>query len=77
MSRNIKASGFKAKCLALMDEVTCTGATFIIKKKGKPVAELVPHQPRKQSARGILKVELFIECVRTTAKSMHAMPGKP
>jgi prevent-host-death family protein len=60
MSRYIKASEFKAKCLALMDEVARTGATVIITKNGKPVAELVPHRPRKQSARGVLKDELFI-----------------
>jgi len=60
MSRHVKASEFKAKCLALMDEVTRTGIAVIITKNGKPVAELVPHRPRKQSARGILKDELFI-----------------
>jgi len=60
MSRHIKASEFNAKCLALMDEVARTGIAVIITKNGKPVAELVPHRPRKQSARGILKDELFI-----------------
>ena len=60
MSKMIKASEFKAKCLALMDEVERTGRTVVITKKGKPVAELVPHRPRKKNARGILKNELFI-----------------
>jgi len=60
MSKMIKASEFKAKCLALMDEVQRTGRTVVITKKGKPVAELVPHRPRKKNARGILKNELFI-----------------
>ena len=60
MSRHIKASEFKAKCLALMDEVAHTGTAVIITKNGKPVAELVPYRPRKQSARGIIKNELFI-----------------
>jgi prevent-host-death family protein len=60
MSRHIKASEFKAKCLALMDEVARTGSAIIITKNGKPVAELVPHHPRRQSAFGILKDELFI-----------------
>jgi prevent-host-death family protein len=59
-SRHIKASEFKAKCLALVDEGGRTGAAVIIAKNGKPVAELVPHRPRQQSARGILKDELFI-----------------
>jgi prevent-host-death family protein len=60
MSRHIKASEFKAKCLALIDEVARTGTVVIITKNGKPIAELVPHRLRKQSARGILKNELFI-----------------
>jgi prevent-host-death family protein len=60
MSRHIKAAEFKAKCLALMDEVARTGIAVIITKNGKPVAELLPHRPCKQSARGILKGELFV-----------------
>jgi prevent-host-death family protein len=41
--RSIKASEFKAKCLALMDEVARTGAPVVITKNGKPIADLVPH----------------------------------
>jgi prevent-host-death family protein len=60
MSRMIKASEFKAKCLALMDEVERTGETLVITKNGKPVADLVPHRPRSKNARGILKDRLFV-----------------
>jgi prevent-host-death family protein len=60
MSPHIKASEFKAKCLALMDEVARTGTGVVITKNGKPVAELVPHRPRTRNARGILKDELFV-----------------
>jgi prevent-host-death family protein len=60
MSNVIKASEFKAKCLAIMDEVERTGQSVVITKKGKPVAELVPHRERKKNARGILKDCLFI-----------------
>jgi antitoxin (DNA-binding transcriptional repressor) of toxin-antitoxin stability system len=42
------------------DDVERTGEVVVITKKGKPVAELVPHWPRARSARGILKDELFI-----------------
>lgn len=45
MTRMIKASEFKAKCLGLMDEVAASGETIIITKNGKPVASLGP--PRK------------------------------
>lgn len=40
--QTIKASEFKARCLALMDEVARTGEPLLITKKGKPVAELRP-----------------------------------
>ena len=39
----VTASEFKAKCLALMDEVASTGEGVLITKNGKPVAELRPH----------------------------------
>jgi prevent-host-death family protein len=55
MSRMIKASEFKAKCLALLDEVERTGNRLVITKKGKPVAELVSHKPAKRSLIGLLK----------------------
>ena len=60
MNRQIKASEFKAKCLTLMDEVARTGNAVIITKRGKPIAELVPHRGRNKKLRGILKDKLFI-----------------
>ncbi len=41
----IQASKFKAKCLALMDEVARTGQSILVTKNGRPVAELRPHRP--------------------------------
>ena len=61
MAKTIKASEFKAKCLALMDEVAHTGNAVVITKKGKPVAELVPHRSRQRNALGILKNRLIIK----------------
>ena len=40
--QTIQASEFKAKCLALMDQVAATGKGILITKNGKPVAELHP-----------------------------------
>ncbi len=36
------AGRFKARCLALLDEVAETGLPLIITKHGKPVARLMP-----------------------------------
>jgi prevent-host-death family protein len=52
----IQASVFKAKCLALMDEVARTGEVLTITKNGKPIAELRPHRPpRAKSLIGLHK----------------------
>lgn len=41
--QTIQASEFKAKCLALMDQVSASGETLIVTKNGKPIAELRPY----------------------------------
>ncbi len=38
----INASGFKARCLAILDRVQATGERVVILKRGRPVAELLP-----------------------------------
>lgn len=45
--RTIPASEFRAKCLALLDEVAATGETLVVTKRGKPIAQIVPvEEPR-------------------------------
>lgn len=41
-NRSIAAGRFKARCLALLDEVAETGLPLIVTKRGRPVAKLVP-----------------------------------
>lgn len=43
--REIAISEFKAKCLAILDEVQKTRQPLRITRHGKPVAELVPPTP--------------------------------
>lgn len=57
----VKASEFKAKCLALMDEVARTGKPVLVTKHGKPVAELRAHRPPTKSARGVWKDRLIVK----------------
>ena len=57
----VKASEFKAKCLALMDEVARTGKAILVTKHGKPVAELRPHRPRPQNTLGVWKDRLIVK----------------
>ena len=42
--KQISASRFKARCLALLDEVAATGEQIEITKRGRPVARLVPAE---------------------------------
>ena len=44
--KEIQASEFKAKCLAILDEVAQQGESVTILKRGKPVAQLIPPTPR-------------------------------
>ena len=59
---NIPATEFKAKCLELMDRVAERQETFVITKRGKPVARLVPLKHRqKNSIFGWLRARGSIE----------------
>lgn len=50
----IAATDFKAKCLALMDQVARTREEVVITKHGRPVARLVPVGPPPTDAFGWL-----------------------
>lgn len=55
---NVPATEFKAKCLELMDRVAERRETYVITKRGKPVAKLVPaDRPRKKSIFGCMADE--------------------
>lgn len=42
--KQMPAGEFKARCLAIMDQVRESGEPVLITKHGKPVAKLVPAQ---------------------------------
>ncbi len=51
----VPATKFKAQCLALMDRVAEGRETYVITKRGKPVAKLVrADPPRKKSVFGCM-----------------------
>lgn len=59
--RTIQASEFKARCLALLDEVAKTGEPLLVTKHGRPVAEIKPHKPpRAKSLIGLHKGQVKI-----------------
>jgi prevent-host-death family protein len=53
-NRVVSATEFKAKCLALLDEIGEKGNTITVTKRGKPVATVGPiRQRRRKSSEGI------------------------
>ena len=58
--KTIAAGAFKAKCLAIMDEVQAKKSKFIITKNGKPVAQLVPVEEVEDSLFGFYAGKLAI-----------------
>lgn len=51
----IAAGEFKARCLALMDEVHERGSEYIITKRGIPIARLVPVPVTRRALLGSMK----------------------
>lgn len=46
--RTIAAGEFKAKCLELLDRVAREGGSYVVTKRGRPVAKVVPIDPVKR-----------------------------
>lgn len=40
--KKVPAGEFKARCLALLDEVAETGESIVVTKRGRPVAQVLP-----------------------------------
>ncbi len=44
-TKTVPAGEFKARCLALLDEVAERGEVLVVTKRGVPVARVVPVEP--------------------------------
>lgn len=53
--KKIAAGKFKAQCLGIIDEVQSKRLSFIITKRGKPMAKLVPLDQEKDDIFGFLE----------------------
>ena len=60
MERVVKAAEFKARCLALMDQVASSGNAIVITKRGRPVAQLAPIRVRPSTLYGFFKGRMRI-----------------
>jgi prevent-host-death family protein len=76
--RTVNVTEFKAKCLALLNDVAEHGSTMTITKRGKPLATIGP--PKKRAAKspeGIWagKVEIPDELLmRDTSEDWECVP---
>lgn len=54
--RTVPAGVFKAKCLALLDDVSETGQEIVVTKRGRPVARVSAARPEaiKSLAKSVL-----------------------
>jgi prevent-host-death family protein len=52
--KTMAAGEFKAKCLKVMDTVNATREPVLITKKGRPVAKLLPVEPKAKDFFGCL-----------------------
>jgi prevent-host-death family protein len=56
----MRASTFKARCLAVMDDVQSTGEPVIVTKRGKPVVKVIPIKPENDDIFGFMAAKFDI-----------------
>lgn len=50
--KRMPAGAFKARCLAVMNQVQATGEPVIVTKRGRPVVKLIPVESEKDDIFG-------------------------
>ena len=70
----IAAGEFKAKCLALLDEVAGHRLELVVTKRGKPVAKLVSVETEKPRLMGRMagSIEITGDIVSSTGETWDA-----
>jgi prevent-host-death family protein len=46
--REVAISEFKAKCLALLEDVDKTKTSLLVTRRGRPIAEVIPTSPNME-----------------------------
>ena len=77
-SRTISAGDFKARCLAIMDEVRDRGGEYVITKRGTPVAKIVPISEERRPLLGSMKgrVKTLGDIVGPLDEPWEALEGR-
>jgi prevent-host-death family protein len=78
--RTVSATEFKAKCLAIMDQIAHEGGTVTVTKRGQPMATVGPVKRRPfKSSEGILagKVKIVGDIVNTDFSDLWEVVTNP
>lgn len=67
--KQMAAGQFKAKCLAIMDDVQHSGEPVVITKHGKPVVKVMPVARKENEIFGYMagKVKIVGDIIETTS----------
>ena len=63
----VTVTEFKAKCLAMLDEISRNGGTITVTKRGRPMAMVSPAPGRLKSSEGMWGGKVRIPPERLTA----------
>jgi len=60
--RSVTVTEFKAKCLAMLDDLSLEGGSIIVTKRGRPLARVSPaRQPKWKSPEGSLAGKVVVD----------------
>jgi prevent-host-death family protein len=58
--KQIPAGSFKARCLAVMNEIQATREPVVVTKRGKPLVKVVPMEEQTNGFLGCMKGKIKI-----------------
>ena len=70
--RTVAAGEFKARCLALLDEVATRRTEIIVTKRGVPVARVVPLEPAPSTDGSVTLLATDDEAYYSTGEAWDA-----
>jgi prevent-host-death family protein len=68
-TREIPAGEFKAKCLALLDDVAVTRQEIVVTKRGRAVAKVVPVEKAPSLRGSVLQADDIVDPIDVAWKA--------
>lgn len=71
-TRTVSVTVFKARCLAMLDEIASEGGQLTLTKRGRPLATVRPiARTRRKSAEGLWKGQIPAEILDNAEMSLE------